>query len=74
MHAASMAETICPACLIVKVQILETQIECPNYLDNQIVVLISFMGTFSHFFFPCRLAAFYISESYDVISKIYSAP
>src|SRR6267154_284375 len=74
MQAASMAETICPARLIIEIQILETQIECPNYLDNQLVVLFSFMGTFSHF--PSLLSPlceFYILNSYVVISKNPSA-
>jgi hypothetical protein len=66
VQAAAMAETICPARLIVEVQFPETQTECPNYLDNQLVALFGAIGTFSHFFSLLSFRRFYLFESYAV--------
>jgi hypothetical protein len=73
VQATAMAKTVCPAGLVVEVQILETEIECRNYLDNHFVELFSFVGTFSHFFPFSPLCEFYTFDSYDVSSKNSSA-
>ena len=52
VHASAVAEAVCPARLIGEVQVPETQIECSDYLGDQLVVLFGFMGTFGHFLFP----------------------
>jgi hypothetical protein len=72
VHAAAVAKAVRPSCFVIEIQFLEAQIESPNYFDNQLVVLFSFMGTFSHCLSLPASGAFYLFDSCGISSKTFS--